>query len=375
MSKSRSFYWFRGYAGLQMASIVSLMLSRAALTEHRTVASKVFHAKLIKTVLYMPVSFFDITPIGRILNRFSQDMFTMDEEIASTMSQVISLNGSVLGSLGAIAGSTKGAFLILAVPLAYFYSHVQAYFRKSNTAIARLESVSRSPIYADFSQTLTGTSTIRAYQQQHRFIQSLEEYANRNTVPGVLIHIAGQWLAIRLDILGAIIMFFMGALTVALQGDAFIPAGYLALGLSYSIQLTSLLKTAVRMAATAEAQFNAVERVKHYIDLEGAEDQEHREIFSDKKEKKLITSEQKGYSGVAKSEAAAAVSTGDIEMAVVSTPASSATLVEPPANWPEHGKVVFEDVAMRYRDGPLVLKGVSFEVNGKDKIGIAGRTG
>ena len=77
--------------------------------------------------------------------------------------------------------------------------------------------MSRSPIYADFSQTLSGTSTIRAYCQQERYTARLEQYANLNTVPGVLQQICGQWLAIRLDILGACIMFFMGALTISLR--------------------------------------------------------------------------------------------------------------------------------------------------------------
>ena len=163
-------------------------------------------------------------------------------------------------------------------------------------------------------------------------------------------------------------MFFMGALTVALRKDSFIPAGYLALGLSYSIQLTALLKTAVRMAATVEAQFNSVERIKHYIDLEGVEDKEYH---SEKSSAKIAVPQTKSaYSGVAKSDDAA----GDIEMAVVAS-SPSTNLTEPPANWPEHGKIRFENAAMRYRDGPLVLRGVSFDVNGKNKIGIAGRTG
>eukprot|EP01033_Poteriospumella_lacustris_P004212 gene4212-3005_t len=264
MSKHRSFYWFRGYAGMLMAAVFALTVSRAFLTYHRTEASAKFHDTVLRRVLFFPVSFFDITPIGRIINRFSQDMATIDEDLAQTISQAISMMGSVAGSVGAIAGSTKGTFLILMVPLAYLYRIFNQYFRKTNTAIARLEAVSRSPIYADFSQTLSGTITIRAYGQSDRFIEKLEGYANTNTVPGVLQQVASQWLAIRLDFLGAIVMFFMGALTVSSDSVNFIPAGYLGLGLSYAIQMTSLLKMMVRVTATMEAQFNAVERIRHY---------------------------------------------------------------------------------------------------------------
>ncbi len=141
---------------------------------------------------------------------------------------------------------------------------MNSYFRKSNTAIARIEAVSRSPIYADFSQALSGTTTIRAYRQQERFIKTLEKYADSNTVPGVLLQLATQWLTIRLDAMGGVLMFFMGALTVSTEEIDFIPAGYLALGLSYSIQMTSLLKTAVKVNSTLEAQFNSVERMRYY---------------------------------------------------------------------------------------------------------------
>ena len=153
-------------------------------------------------MLYFPVTFFDVTPIGRVINRFSQDMATIDEDLASTVSQALGMGSAVLGSLGAICGSTKGTFVILFVPLSYLYFRFNLYFRASNTAIARLESVSRSPIYADFSQTLGGTTTIRAYKQQSSFIKRLETFADANTIPGLFQQLATQWLSIRLDFLG-----------------------------------------------------------------------------------------------------------------------------------------------------------------------------
>jgi ABC-type multidrug transport system fused ATPase/permease subunit len=362
MSRARNFHWFRGYCGMQMASIFCLFTSRMFLNYHRTNASMVFHQGLLKTVLSLPVSFFDVTPIGRVINRFSQDTATVDEELAGSISQVIGMGGGVLGALGAISGSTKGTFLILAVPLGLLYYRFQSYFRASNTAIARLEAVSRSPIYADFSQTLSGTSTIRAYHQQERFIKILEGFANRNTVPGVYQQIAGQWLGIRLDFLGALIMFFMGALTLALRNESFIPAGFLALGLSYSIQLTSLLKMAVRVSASMEAQFNSVERIKHYVEMEGVEGKQEPPPAGD--------------AAKAADQVGAAAEEIDLELnELVTRPPRTVEEKEPPADWPQQGNVRFEQASMRYRDGPLVLKNVSFSVNAKDKIGIAGRTG
>lgn len=360
MTYSRALHWYRGYVGLQLSGVFFLTLSRVIFNYHRSRSIALIHQKLLNTVLYLPVSFFDVTPVGRVINRFSHDIATIDDELPLQVMQLITTGVSCLGYFGAIAGSTKGTLLILGVPLVFLYYKFQNFFNKSNTAIARLEAISRSPIYADFSQTLSGTSTIRAYGQQNRFIDTLEAYANKNTVPGVMQQISGNWLAIRLDFLGALIMFFMGALTVSLKDNDFIPAKYLGLGLSYSIQLTAVMKLLVRTIAVTEALFNSVERINFYANMKNITEQRTENSSEDDNSDKHI-----GIKAVPTSEG-----DGDIEMNT-----KQISCFTPPTNWPQNGKVRFEDACMRYRDGPLVLKGVSFEVNSKDKIGIAGRTG
>lgn len=365
MSYYESLSWLHGYAGMQIASVFVMASSRVALTYHRTNASRSLHARMLQNILFLPVSFFDVTPIGRIVNRFSQDVATVDEDLAQAMSQLIGMGGGCLGSVGAITGSTKGTFLILVIPLAFLYMQIQEYFRRSNTAIARLEAVSRSPIYADFSQTLGGTSTIRAYHLQDQFINQLIKYADSNTVPGLLQQMSSQWLSIRLDFLGAVIMFFMGVLTLTSENSKFIPAGYLALGLSYAIQLTSLLKMTVRVSSTLEAQFNAVDRMRYYVDNMAAEG--------------LIV-DGKAMDGSAARVLSAAPADDNLEMVVVHPndppPSDKITAyLVPDPSWPHAGVVQFENVSLSYRDGPLVLKNVSFTINAQEKVGIAGRTG
>lgn len=203
-------------------------------------------------------------------------------------------------------------------------------------------------------------------------------FANNNTVPGVLQQIAGQWLGIRLDFLGALVMIFMGGLTVGSKGSSFIPAGYLALGLSYSIQITAMLKMAVRVSATLEAQFNSVDRVKYYIESIPVEEEEDHTAAN---QQLLDHMPENSFSSPAQYRPAA--TEGDIEMAekgqaIAVAPAAAAApkqYITPPQDWPQQGAIEFKDVQMRYREGPLVLKGVSFSVNPSDKIGIAGRTG
>lgn len=369
MTEGRSFWWFRGYSGFLMASVTMMSASRVLLTQHRLNAAIKFHDQMLRRVFFLSMSFFDVTPVGRILNRFSQDVATVDEELAQTMSQMISLFGAVFGSIGAIAAASKGTFLILLIPLSVLYSRWNNHFRKSNTGLARLEAVSRSPIFADFSQTLAGTSTIHAYQQQGRFIHKLEEFVNANSVPNLLQLIAVQWLSLRLDLLGSLVMFFMGALAVSADRVNFIPAGFLGLGLSYSIQMTGLLKYAVTILCALEAQFNAVQRVRQYgAELETEEplkDNEHQPPAT-----KHTLPAPVAATTMDKSEP---VSPGDIEMQLMENKEKNSIL--PPLDWPNAGKVQFLDVKLRYRDGPLVLKGISFDAEGGDKIGIAGRTG
>lgn len=234
----------------------------------------------------------------------------------------------------AIALATNGILAVLLIPLSFLYYDIQKTFRKTNTTIARIESITRSPIYADFSEILGGLGTIRAFKEERMFIKKLETAVNRNTVPLMLQTQAGYWLGIRLDAMGAVITFFVAFLAVAcdtflsdLLGNNFISAGYLALGLTYSFSLTASLKFCIRSSAQLEAQMNSVERVKHYSE------------------------------------------NVDQEEDTVGPPA-----VLPPG-WPLEGKVEGRDVEMRYRDGPLVLKGLSFDISKGQKVGVAGRTG
>ena len=294
-----------------------------------------------------------------MINRFSQDMAVVDEDLAQAMGQVVGMGGSILGSIGGICSSTKGTFLILIIPLGRLYIMFNTYFKKSNTAIARIEAVSRSPIYADFNQTLGGTITVRSYKQERNFIRRLEDYANNNTVPAMCQQLAMQWLSLRLDLIGAIVLFFMGCVAVSFKKYDFIPAGYLALGLSYAIQLTAMLKLVVRVVATMEAQFNSVERIQHYLSSEHGVDGQPRG----------------GVPPTTENDEAAACKMRDVEMAVHSQSPERGDAVIPSPSWPESGVVEFKNIVMRYRDLDPVLKGVTFTVNASEKIGIAGRTG
>jgi len=286
------------------------------------------HDGLAAAILRAPVAFFDVTPIGRVLNRFAADMDKLDLELTSTISQGINTIFQVLGALGAIVVATKGTFIIILIPLSFLYYYVQQWFRKTSTELQRISSVANSPIFADFSQTLSGTSSIRAYGVQKGFFNKCNASFDNMNASYILVQLTQYWLALRLDVMGGVISMFIGAVAVGTLKIGFIQAGWLGLALSYSIEVTSYLKYGVQMIAKLEADMSSVERILYYTDN-------------------------------IKPEAPDLIPTKDPE----------------PGTWPSKGEIEFSNASMRYRDGPLVLKGLDLTVKGGEKIGVCGRTG
>merc|ERR1712238_355223 len=276
-------------------SVVGLGFRGIFLAMHRLRASQKLHDGLAAAILRAPVAFFDVTPIGRVLNRFAADMDKLDLELTSTISQGINTIFQVLGALGAIVVATKGTFIIILIPLSFLYYYVQQWFRKTSTELQRISSVANSPIFADFSQTLSGTSSIRAYGVQKGFFNKCNASFDNMNASYILVQLTQYWLALRLDVMGGVISMFIGAVAVGTLKIGFIQAGWLGLALSDNI----------------------------------------------------------------KPEAPDLIPTKDPE----------------PGTWPSKGEIEFSNASMRYRDGPLVLKGLDLTVKGGEKIGVCGRTG
>ena len=326
LGSGRNLYYVNYYAMFGMLGVVCIVFRSLFLAYHRLLASLVLHGNIMKSILACPTSFFDVTPIGRILNRFSSDFSVLDEDLAQNLSQLVNGVSQVIESGVAIAIATKGTFVGLAVPLCCLYYWFNKFYRRTSTEIQRLANISLSPIYADFSQSLVGVATIRAYGLTSEFVGTMESNVDKNSCPMVLMQLASQWLGIRLDVIGAFISFFIAALAAG-AGTEFVPASFLALALSFSINLTTYLKFVSRIMANTEANMSSVERIHHY-----GHNLEQEGVVSD-------------------------------------------ALPPPPPEWPQEGRIVGSDVKMRYRDGPLVLKGIDFAVEAGEKVGIAGRTG
>ncbi|XP_039495971.1 multidrug resistance-associated protein 1 isoform X1 [Drosophila santomea] len=288
-------------------------------------AAKTIHNELLAVIIRGSVCrFFDITPIGRLLNSFSGDMDVVDEELPATMDSFMTFIFMVLATIVVISLSTP-IFLAVIVPIAFLYYFAQRFYVATSRQLMRLESVSRSPIYSHFSETVTGASTIRAYNVGDRFIEESDAKVDKNQVCKYPSVIANRWLAIRLEMVGNLIILF-ASLFAVLGGQT--NPGLVGLSVSYALQVTQTLNWLVRMSSDIETNIVSVERIKEY----GETKQEAPwELEQDKNK---------------------------------------------PKNWPQEGRVEFQNFQVRYREGlDLVLRGVSFNIQGGEKVGIVGRTG
>ncbi|KAK7111848.1 hypothetical protein V1264_011414 [Littorina saxatilis] len=288
------------------------------------IASKQMHQGMLVTVLRLPMTFFDTTPLGRVLNRFSKDVDTVDTVLPERMSMWLRCLLQVIGTVVVISMSTP-IFLALIVPLGILYFIVQRFYVATSRQLKRLESTSRSPIYSHFGETITGASTIRAFNQQERFIQQSESKVDENQVCYYPSIVSNRWLAIRLEFVGNCIIFF--ASLFAVLGREHLSPGIVGLSVSYAMNVTQTLNWMVRMTCELETNIVAVERVKEYTE---APTEAPWEI----PEKK------------------------------------------PDPAWPQDGVIEFKDYQTRYREGlDLVLKGINCSIKSGEKIGIVGRTG
>jgi ABC-type multidrug transport system fused ATPase/permease subunit len=281
---------------------------------------------MLQNVVQLPQSFFDTTPLGRVLNRFSKDQYTIDEVLPRSFNGFFRTLFSVISVLAVNSFGSK-YYILFAIPLAVLYMYFQKFYLSTSRELKRLDSTSRSPIFAHFQETLGGVSTIRAYKCENRFIATNESRIDFNQKAYYPSISSNRWLAIRLEFIGALIVFgsaLFSVFTIWFNGS--IPASIIGLMLTYSLSVTQTLNWLVRQSCEIETNIVSVERIKEYADL--PREAPH---FNDFKI---------------------------------------------PEGWPTEGTVGFHDYCTRYREGlNLVLKGLDIKVKPMEKIGIVGRTG
>ncbi|KAF0691125.1 hypothetical protein As57867_017522, partial [Aphanomyces stellatus] len=332
--------WFMGYWAAHLghntrSAIIYMALAAAsmALVWGRSVyvlylsvlCSKALHAKLFKKVIEAPVNtFFDITPVGRVLNRFSSDLDQVDSLLP--FFGVLCLQfGFQIAAVIVVCAITSPFILLVYAPLVYLFAKAQQFYTLTSAELKRLESISRTPVVNLISEAINGISTIRAFGMTAAFATRSRRVLDHNQSFFMLYRISSRWLQMRLDWLSAAILAGVSFIAVASRQSIGLTAAGLAL--TYASQMSAFLSRMTMTSSMIENIMTCVERLEHYntLDTEG-----------DTQEASMTSS----------------------------------------ADWPAQGKLEFKDYSMRYRDHlDLVLTNVSFNVAGGQKVGICGRTG
>ncbi|XP_026349643.2 ATP-binding cassette sub-family C member 2 [Ursus arctos] len=311
------------YGALGLAQGAFVLMANLWSAHGSTYASGILHRQLLSNILQAPMSFFDTTPTGRIVNRFAGDISTVDDTLPLSLRSWILCFLGIISTLVMICTATP-VFVVVIIPLGIIYVSVQIFYVATARQLKRLDSVTRSPIYSHFSETVSGLSVIRAFEHQERFLKHNEVGIDTNQKCVFSWIVSNRWLAIRLELIGNLIVFFSSLMMViyrdTLSGDT---VGFV---LSNALNITQTLNWLVRMTSEIETNIVAVERINEYIKVEN--------------EAPWVTDER------------------------------------PPAGWPSKGEIHFNNYQVRYRpELDLVLRGITCDIRSMEKIGVVGRTG
>lgn len=305
-------------AGIVLCLITSLTVEWMGLT-----AAKNLHHNLLNKIILGPIRFFDMTPLGLILNRFSADTNIIDQHIPPTLESLTRSTLLCLSAIGMISYATPW-FLVALMPLGIAFYFIQKYFRVASKDLQELDDSTLLPLLCHFSETAEGLTTIRAFRHESRFKQRMLELTDTNNIAYLFLSAANIWLEVRMDYLGACIVL-TAAITSITEGPN---SGLVGLGLLYALTITNYLNWVVRNLADLEVQMGAVKKVHSFLNMES-----------------------ENYDGY-------------LDASQV------------PKDWPQEGEIKIENLCVRYENNlKPVLKHVKAYIKPGQKVGICGRTG
>ncbi|KAF9139271.1 hypothetical protein BGX30_008188 [Mortierella sp. GBA39] len=286
--------------------------------------SRYIHAQLLHKISRARSRFFDTTPVGRIINRFSADIATVDNGLIHSL-MTLMFSSIMIMSTGIVISINMPLFAVPASVIIGVYIALAVLYVPVSRDLKRLNSVSRSPILNHFNETVNGLTTIRAYGFERRFQAKNLSNLDGNNRAYYWLWSASRWLGWRLDLTSALVSFCTGLLILQRWGQ--IESGWAGLCLSYSTMFNSCVSWMIRGYAQNEMNMNSLERIIEYMNVE---------------------------------EEAPAIIEGS----------------RPPASWPHDGQISIEHLTVKYSpDSPTVIKDVSLSIRGGEKVGVVGRTG
>lgn len=316
------------YLSIAVLCLVSVALRQVFHILGSLNASDGIHEKMLSSLTKCPVSWFDQNPSGRILNRFSKGIQSLDQSIPLNMMLSLASLAEAFGSVLLVLGIVPKVLVVI-LPLILLCIQVGRTFLQSSRQLTRLERITKSIIVAQCSESARGLDVIRSFGEEKDLVDKFKKRIDRNTKPSMLNAAIRRWMSLRLEMLSALFVWFVGIAVVLLRGV--MKAGIAGLVLSYALVLGANIYWLVLMLLTTEADMPSVERVMHYVN----------EL---PKEEATVGFEQ------------------------------NQTLKR--QGWPHDGSITFRNVFMRYGPGlPLVLRNINLDIKGGSKLGVAARTG
>ncbi|XP_077754634.1 ATP-binding cassette sub-family C member 11 isoform X3 [Canis aureus] len=288
-------------------------------------ASSALHNELLNKVSCSPMSFFDTTPTGRLLNCFAGDLDAMDQLLPVVAEEFLLLSLMVVAILLAVSVLSP-YILLMGVILFTLCLIFFSMFKAPINVFKRLENYSRSPLFSHILTTLQGLSSIHVYGKAEDFISEFKRLTDAHNNYLLMFLSSLRWISLRLEITTNLLAFAV-TLFVAF-GISSAPYSYKAMAISLILQLASNFQATARIGSETEAYFTAVERICQYM-----------------------------------------------KMCVPESPLCIEGTSCPPG-WPQHGEITFQDYHMKYRDNtPIILNGINLTIHGHEVVGIVGRTG
>ncbi|EFJ08247.1 hypothetical protein SELMODRAFT_132012 [Selaginella moellendorffii] len=313
------------YAAIGLSTVPFVNLRSLFTVTMGLEASKSFFSELTASLFRAPMSFFDSTPTGRILSRLSVDLSILDVDIPFSMQIAMSATLNAYSSL-AVTAAVTWQILIVVIPVIYISRRLQLYYLASARDLMRIHGTTKSPLASYLQETIAGASTIRSYCKEKLFMEKMLQLVDDNSGPAFYSNAANEWLIQRLETLWSLIVCCSALVMVILPSAIFV-TGFAGLAISYGLSLNVAQVISVQNQCNLANFIVSVERIKQYLHLPREEPQTN-------------------------------------------------ILNEPPASWPDCGKIELQNLQIRYVPGsPLVLKGISCTFEGGQRVGIVGRTG
>jgi ABC-type multidrug transport system fused ATPase/permease subunit len=314
------------YGGLGLLVLVGALCADLFWLKRGLIAGRDIHDRMLKSVLGAPIRFFDATPVGRILQRFSRDMESIDIQLQWHFEQSMKCLAQVVVILSMILVLLPWLALVI-VPVMIIYYRVQSLYRSSAREAKRLDSIARSPRYAHFKETLQGLMVIRAFGQREWF---MNEFFTRLSQSQRMFHghfLINRWFSSRIPVVGGLVSLCTALGIVLSVHRGTISPGTAGMLTVYSLSFWGVLNWGIRIWAEVEARMTSMERVKFYSQLP----QETQE-------------EDSAY--------------------------------PVPSDWPSRGEVQVVNLCVRYAPHlPQVIKDLSFSLPAGERMGLIGRTG